>query len=210
MNYRFTAIAAVALFILSGCTGKESSTPTETDDGDLPILTNTTNKIHLLAAPKTSLLLPNGTEPTKTGSYSAVPMALSYPARWMYKFNSNATLTGGEAILFLRTTDTTLHLGQPGITCTWRSTLTIGDTRQDTSCEAHTMGPISAGDFEVKLPLGIQDPIEVTNGTQLVFDFYSFTSSVEEHPTLYILGGTSKFDSRLEITGANETLPAGA
>lgn len=133
-------------------------------------------------------------------------------ARWNYTLQQNATIDAGTLVLHLRFDQATVLVPKTtGGTCAIDLWLTIpqgtGNQSIPIGCSDELSGPVPAGDYRLEIPVhwgGIgSKPALVRAGDLLSFELFG-NFAPGGPPSVYILTGTSKDDSTIELPGLHE------
>lgn len=182
--------------------------------------------LHFGAPPLMELSLPYAARETVTPVGSALAPDQQLPhelgladmnlARWSYTLQQNGTIDAGNLVLHLRVDQTTVLVPNVPTTtgggmCAIDLWLTVprdgGNSSMPIGCSDELSGRLDPGDYVLKMPVSwtgtVGSTATVHAGDLLRFELFA-NFAPGGPPSLYVLTGTEKDDSTIELPGLHE------
>ena len=217
---RLPAALLVAALLLAGCSGSGGKAPagatpasssSTTSTGPPPPPRPTSDTLHLLEMPRMAPALPSG------GAEVATPVGFANgggagaaQSRWNYVVRHGTNITGGEAHIWVNVKETlivTTNPAQPQ--CTWQLTVLVGaDNAPLNPCINEQAGTVQPGIKELVFPLTVDSPIQTEQNESISLGLARSGFSLSTNNAVDLLSGSSDHDSRLQLKGLAEEIPA--
>lgn len=211
------AALLIAGALLAGCSDArsndappEAESPVATLDEVVPLVPQPTDTLHLLG-PQLVLDAPTAGEPVLVPVQSSLARALENDlisrALWFYEVTSEASLSGGEARIWIRIDRQLTNPFVAPTTCAWGLYVEVrdpGGSQLGVDRPCLSDGPlVTAGDRQLVFDLAALEA-NVVPGSTIGVGFEANPFDAAAAGAVHVLTGTSEMDSLIRLSGLAE------